>query len=134
METDDREGWLIVATVLLLVIVLPLLILEAPWLLALAMLLGAGYWWRTDRNPVTATVDAIRGDRDPNAAREPGADAEDDPLAVLRARYARGEITEEEFERRLDRLLATEPEELARKRRRSHDRKRERESTSDRRR
>lgn len=130
MDIDDREGWLIVATVLLLVIVLPLLILEAPWLLALAMLFGAVYWWRTGRNPVSATVDAARGERDPNASREPRADGEDDPLAVLRARYARGEITEEEFERRLERLLATEPEELARKRRRS----RERESASDRRR
>ena len=32
----------------------------------------------------------------------------DDPVAVLRERYASGEIDETEFERRLERLLATE--------------------------
>ncbi|WP_050032819.1 SHOCT domain-containing protein [Halorubrum halophilum] len=32
----------------------------------------------------------------------------DDPLATLRERYATGEIGEEEFERKLDRLLETE--------------------------
>lgn len=32
----------------------------------------------------------------------------DDPVATLRDRYARGELTESEFERRLDRLLETE--------------------------
>jgi len=37
------------------------------------------------------------------------ADAPDDPaLRALRERYARGEIDEREFERKLDRLLATE--------------------------
>jgi len=34
--------------------------------------------------------------------------AKDDPLATLRERYATGEIGEEEFERKLDRLLETE--------------------------
>ena len=32
----------------------------------------------------------------------------DDPIATLRDRYARGELTEAEFERRLDRLLESE--------------------------
>lgn len=32
----------------------------------------------------------------------------DDPVAELRSRYARGELTDEEFERRLERLLETE--------------------------
>jgi uncharacterized membrane protein len=32
----------------------------------------------------------------------------DDPIATLRERYARGELTEAEFERRLDRLLDSE--------------------------
>ncbi|QKY21174.1 SHOCT domain-containing protein [Halolamina sp. CBA1230] len=32
----------------------------------------------------------------------------DDPVATLRERYARGELTEAEFERRLDQLLETE--------------------------
>ena len=34
--------------------------------------------------------------------------ATDDPVATLRERYARGELTEAEFERRLDQLLETE--------------------------
>jgi uncharacterized membrane protein len=33
---------------------------------------------------------------------------DDDPVDVLRERYARGELSEEEFESRLDRLLETE--------------------------
>ena len=36
------------------------------------------------------------------------AHAERDPLSIVRERYARGELTDEEFERRLDRLLETE--------------------------
>ncbi|MFC5366437.1 SHOCT domain-containing protein [Salinirubrum litoreum] len=39
-------------------------------------------------------------------------DSDDDPLATLRDRYARGEIGEVEFERRLERLLETEDIEL----------------------
>ncbi|WP_053947163.1 SHOCT domain-containing protein [Halolamina sediminis] len=39
-------------------------------------------------------------DGDPEAA--------DDPVATLRERYARGELTEAEFERQLDTLLETE--------------------------
>lgn len=34
----------------------------------------------------------------------------EDPVARLRMRYARGELTDQEFERRLERLLETEPE------------------------
>jgi len=34
--------------------------------------------------------------------------AADDALEELRARYARGDLTEEQFERKLDRLLETE--------------------------
>jgi hypothetical protein len=35
----------------------------------------------------------------------------EDPLATLRDRYARGEIGDEEFERRLERLLESDPDE-----------------------
>ena len=44
---------------------------------------------------------------DPDASAGSGATAER-PVAELRERYASGEIDEAEFERRLDRLLATE--------------------------
>ncbi|WP_122090298.1 SHOCT domain-containing protein [Halalkalicoccus subterraneus] len=119
MDDEDREGLLILGMILTLSIVLPLLILEAPWLLALAMVLVAGYWWQTGTNPVTATLDAIRGEREDESrpVAEPA-----DPLSALRERYARGEIGDEEFERRLDRLLATEPEELHREREREYER------------
>ena len=42
------------------------------------------------------------------SASETDAEESDDPLRVLRRRYARGDIDETEFERRLDRLLASE--------------------------
>lgn len=41
----------------------------------------------------------------------------EDPLATLRERYARGELTDEQFERRLERLLETETLEDAERRR-----------------
>ncbi|RLM72480.1 SHOCT domain-containing protein [Halorubrum sp. Atlit-26R] len=44
---------------------------------------------------------------EPDAATGSGATA-DNPIAALRERYASGEIDEAEFERKLDRLLATE--------------------------
>ncbi len=43
-----------------------------------------------------------------------GSVAEDDPLDALRERYANGELTEAEFERKLERLLETEDRETAR--------------------
>lgn len=120
MDSDEHEEWLMVGLVLTLVIVLPLLILEAPWLLALAMGLGAWYWWQTGKNPVSATLDLARSEGEDES--RPVTDSDDDPLSALRERYARGDIGDEEFERRLDRLLATEPEELDRERDRLYER------------
>ena len=40
--------------------------------------------------------------------RDAGRGETEDPLETLRNRYARGELTEEEFEEKLDRLLETE--------------------------
>lgn len=51
--------------------------------------------------------DRDRGDR--SRDHTPSVDAdESDALATLRARYARGDLDEEEFEQRLERLLETE--------------------------
>ncbi len=53
---------------------------------------------------------------------------EETPLEALRRRYAEGELTEEQFERKLDQLLETETIEDVedRSRRRSDERERER--------
>ncbi len=115
MDDEDREALLVLCAVLLLVIVLPLLILETPWLLALAMLLWAWYWWQTGTNPVSSTLETVRGERESVSDTVDSATVED-PITALRERYASGEIGDEEFERRLDRLLSTEPGELRRER------------------
>ena len=47
------------------------------------------------------------------AEDERGADVSTDPLTSLRDQYARGDLTDEEFERKLDRLLETESPENA---------------------
>jgi uncharacterized membrane protein len=51
---------------------------------------------------------------------------EDDALAELRSRYARGELTDEQFERKLERLLETETlEDIADEKRRAREAERE---------
>lgn len=59
---------------------------------------------------------------------EPEAEAENarDALETLRERYARGELTDEQFERKLDRLLETESLEDAAERARETEREPER--------
>lgn len=47
------------------------------------------------------------------AEDERDADVSTDPLTSLRDQYARGDLTDEEFERKLDRLLETESPENA---------------------
>ena len=51
---------------------------------------------------ITALVLGIRWliRADPRGRRQPPGPRSDDPLEILRQRYARGEIDEEEFERR----------------------------------
>jgi uncharacterized membrane protein len=51
---------------------------------------------------------------DDDAPAEESAASETDPLERLRERYATGELTEAEFERRVERLLETEDRETAR--------------------
>lgn len=52
--------------------------------------------------------------------------AERDALETLRDRYARGELTDEQFERKLERLLETETLEAVEDRRLERERERER--------
>jgi len=47
------------------------------------------------------------------APDEPPAGADDDPVDILKTRYARGELTDEEFERRLGRLIELDSDEEA---------------------
>jgi uncharacterized membrane protein len=54
--------------------------------------------------PVLAILTYYEDDAESEADPEDAAD----PVATLRERYARGELTEAEFERRLDTLLETE--------------------------
>jgi len=66
-------------------------------------------WW-DDEDVHESTRDAERTharDRDGSRGRDPRGDATD-ALETLRARYARGELTDEQFERKVERLLETE--------------------------
>lgn len=57
---------------------------------------------------------------------EPPSDAsEDDPLETLKARYANGELTEAEFERRLERLVELDEADLDRREERTDERETE---------
>lgn len=80
-------------------------------------LIATAYQGETRRIPVAASLaEALMswtGGRTPNpsASNEQAnkeSTAEIDPLTTLRERYARGEISDTEFERRLDQLLDTE--------------------------
>lgn len=53
------------------------------------------------------------------APKQSSTDEEDDALETLRQRYARGDLTEEQFERKLEQLLETETREDAAERVRS---------------
>ncbi|MEZ3142789.1 SHOCT domain-containing protein [Halobaculum sp. MBLA0143] len=74
-------------------------------------------YWDGDAT-VSTTESSDRTDEEQSTA---------DALDTLRDRYARGELTEEQFERKLDRLLETETVEDASEHRRRAERERERE-------
>ncbi|WP_256392207.1 SHOCT domain-containing protein [Natronoarchaeum rubrum] len=57
--------------------------------------------------------------REKKSGSSTDSDDEDDPLETLRGRYARGELTDEQFERKLERLLETETIEDVEDRRRA---------------
>lgn len=96
------------APVLTFGLVATLAVLDLPGVAALAVV---GWFLLT---PLLFYL-ALTGDDDPGR----------DPVAELRARYARGEVTHAEFERRLDRLLATEDEVVEPTRERERNRGRE---------
>lgn len=64
---------------------------------------------------ISIVTNAYSTDGDPS-------EEDDDPLEALRERYASGELTEAEFERKLERLLETEDRETARELRVGNDR------------
>lgn len=77
---------------------------------------GPEDWWDD-------TWDAVR---DFERGDEPSRARDETPLEALRRRYAEGELTDEQFERKLERLLETETledveERAARDRLREHD-------------
>ncbi|MFC7324362.1 SHOCT domain-containing protein [Halorubrum rutilum] len=56
----------------------------------------------------------VRGDRTAESDADAGPERASDALDRLRTRYAEGDLTDEQFERKLDRLLETEtPEDAA---------------------
>lgn len=60
-------------------------------------------------DPGAMEDDSATGEATVPEGRRPGAPTEDDDaLATLRERYARGELTDEQFNRKVDRLLETE--------------------------
>ena len=63
-------------------------------------------WW----DEAVSGIDGVGDSGDPDAApAEPTTDSDArDTLETLRDRYARGELTDEQFERKLERLLETE--------------------------
>jgi uncharacterized membrane protein len=87
------------------------LVIGTTLILAFA-LLAAGQWWFwvvfvigfAGVLPMVPTLTAWYESRSQSSTEE------SDPLDALRDRYARGEIDEAEFERRLDALLETESE------------------------
>lgn len=102
-----------------------------------ALALGFGwYWWVWVIGyavvlPLVAVLTGPAGPSAPEAPPAPGEQSEQreesestqDALDRLRERYAEGDLTDEQFERKLDRLLETEtPEDAAEYREREPER------------
>jgi len=64
-------------------------------------------WWDEEAKGVEGVDDSDR-ERDARPEEPPADPDTRDALETLRNRYARGELTDEQFERKLDRLLETE--------------------------
>ena len=98
----DSHGERVFVFLVLFLVVMPILVIlaaEAPLVLSAAIGVGFVAW--------LARQTGLIGDAEDDAADEP------DPLKTLLNRYARGEIDETEFERRLDVLVETDGLDLA---------------------
>ena len=73
-------------------------------------------WWGTNENEASSD-ESTAADTKPNRAESTPGDA----LETLRERYAAGELTDDQFEQKLDRLLETETLEAADQRRRARE-------------
>jgi uncharacterized membrane protein len=102
-------------------------------------LLAAGYGWFWVAFPVgfagvlpaaLALVKLYERRRERSPKSEGADDEREDALAVLRERYARGDIDEGEFERRVEWLLETESVDAAAAHVRERERERERQGAS----
>lgn len=76
----------------------------------------------SSRSSSTGSLSSAPSNDDPDDDADPPDSP--DPISILRERYARGEIDEAEFERRVERLIETDTIEAA-KRSREHERDRE---------
>ncbi|AUV83557.1 hypothetical protein C2R22_19495 [Salinigranum rubrum] len=95
-----------------------------------ALFLGYGWFWVVfvvGFAVVVPIVSILAGEGESETDESPVAPSEstgDDPLETLRERYARGDLTEEQFERKLEALLETETLEAAEDRARRRGRER----------
>lgn len=102
-QPGDGLKWLaLIAGMVLAFPIVIVMIAEASFLLATMFTLGFLAWVGIRTGLLTAN----------ERAADETADPERDPLTVLQERYAAGEISESEFERRLERIL--ESDELVR--------------------
>lgn len=86
-------------------------------------------WWHDFRNGTLGRSEYVDRTTENGTTDESTTDA----LSTLRDRYARGDLTDEQFERKLDALLETEsPESAAEWRTRERDRRGERERIQER--
>ncbi|SEH37319.1 Short C-terminal domain-containing protein [Halopenitus malekzadehii] len=65
-------------------------------------------WWDDEDAAGAATGSKRSADNRRGSRRDASGDGTGDALKTLRERYARGELTDEQFERKLERLLETE--------------------------
>lgn len=90
------------------VLIIALLLLAGPVyaIAATALIVIGGFllWYLTERSG-TDDESTVDPDRDGTAENRTEATAETDPVTTLQERYAAGELSEAEFEAKLDRLI-----------------------------